>query len=1548
MNTEKFVNTVTPDSSNKTALPAVALVRWQGDHSQARQEALRQALQDHPQAALLLVHAAVPLPEHLLKRWQQHLLQTDESVDGITVLSNAEERFNPFQDHPEPPQVEQRQRLHTLVSALADGSLCPVPAFPQDRLLLRAEAAQRLAARPQWPQAQDPQLYGFQIELADDIYLDDPRHALFQARPEQRWQAAPSESFARLSTELRRLIDDDIQQLDRPQASALLHVTHSWGGGVNRWLLDWCRHDTNHHHYILRSQGDWQRARYGCQLALYVYDHTRQEAVLLREFQLTPAITATRVAHPQYQQVLNWIVQRFAVQRLLVSSIIGHSLEALRTGLPCIYALHDFYPSWPLLSVNPLPYRHEDTQSEKVSYALAQAIAQHPQREFNEAEIEQWQQLSKVWVEHCLNNEVKLAAPTHSAAGIISELNPALKDKIQVISHGLPEWREPAAPVPAKTRNDRRLRLVIPGRFSPHKGLNLLRKALPKLKDIAHITLLGCDRNGFHLLGESGIDIIPNYEQQQLPQLMAQLQPDAALLLSIVPETFSYTLSEMWSLGVVPIATELGSFAERISDYEDGILVPPDAESLVRTLQQLYDEPEILSEIKRQVLQLNDHSMAAMLEQYEALWPQAQDIPSQAVPALALSSDVAELKRSAMWLEDERKALKEVCDSLVEQLQNRTHWAQQNHAQAQRLRENLQNSREAFQEQITLHKEWLKQREQAVEKHRHQRDELSQQLDQVRTRLHFKHQQFEQVLEQKQRLDKELQQEHEQLALVRQQLSQQLQTERERVHQQAQQLIEQESQIQQLRQVEHEHQQVLASRSWRITKPLRVFVRTARNAKRARVHLPWRWPWIIKRLLQLMFSQGLGGTIRRLQQEPSDAVHNPDEQHSPQAVQNSLAELNQSGSQDSDAANPADGDSEAQNHTHTDSPPPVVKPEAVQLQQSAQPQVGVCVLLGEQALLLSAQLKQLAQLQEQYDLVTVACGNAHDDIANYLEQCQGLLTIAANSDTEHDPLAAGEHCLSQAIKALGDADIPVPDHWLILDANSEPQDQALQLMLQALEQQEPHAVVSASLIDKDNQVRVLCASGERLLPADHPQHAFGRTLSDDESYPAAISLSRMGVSPKQRYEADSAAIGARYHQHRQEHPCYLQPFARHLWQQNAAALPVVNALSTEHESATPPSILIIDAWVPTPDQDSGSLRMVQLLQVARSLGWHVVFCSADRSHRGRYTSELQMAGIEVWHGPYLKDFQTFLSHHGQRFQAVMLSRYYVAQELLSLVQRHCPKAITLFDTVDLHFLREEREAELKDSATLKRLAAATRKQELALMEQSSTTVVVSPVEQKLLNEICPEVDVAVLSNIHHVSGSGKPFEERKDIIFIGGFQHPPNVDAMKWFISAIWPRIHTALPEVRFKIIGSKMPDEIKNLDAPNVDILGFVPDIEPYLEGCRLSVAPLRYGAGVKGKVNSSMSHGQPVVATTIAVEGMEMQDGEEVLVADDTLEYADAVIRLYQDQALWERLAEAGLANIEAHFSFTAAQQQLRHILNITDDENEIISEPEVSKQS
>jgi GT2 family glycosyltransferase len=360
------------------------------------------------------------------------------------------------------------------------------------------------------------------------------------------------------------------------------------------------------------------------------------------------------------------------------------------------------------------------------------------------------------------------------------------------------------------------------------------------------------------------------------------------------------------------------------------------------------------------------------------------------------------------------------------------------------------------------------------------------------------------------------------------------------------------------------------------------------------------------------------------------------------------------------------------------------------------------------------------------------------------------------------------------------------------------------------------------------------------------------------------------------------------------------------------------------------TVLIVDALTPQPDRDSGSLRMFNLMRLLGEEGAHVVFVAANRAHDGAYTEALQQLGVEVWYAPYAQRPPTWLREHGSRFDSVLVSRHYVMREWLPLLRKHAPQARIVFDSVDLHYLRERRGAELAGDAALRRQADRTRALELDIIARSDATLVVSEVEHALLAQDAPKAQVEILSNLHHVHGAGQPFEQRRDIVFVGGFRHPPNVDAVLWFVDEVWPLVLARRPELVFHCIGGDVPDEVAALAArPGVKVHGHVPDIDPYMDGARLSIAPLRYGAGVKGKVNLSMAHGQPVVATPCAVEGMHLRDGVDVLVGADAVAFADAVLRAYEDPALWQQLADNGLRNVQAHFSLDTARAVVRRQL-------------------
>lgn len=377
------------------------------------------------------------------------------------------------------------------------------------------------------------------------------------------------------------------------------------------------------------------------------------------------------------------------------------------------------------------------------------------------------------------------------------------------------------------------------------------------------------------------------------------------------------------------------------------------------------------------------------------------------------------------------------------------------------------------------------------------------------------------------------------------------------------------------------------------------------------------------------------------------------------------------------------------------------------------------------------------------------------------------------------------------------------------------------------------------------------------------------------------------------------------------------------------------ALSTQLPAGSEPTpallhrqqrqILVIDAATPRPDRDSGSLRLVELMKLLQAEGAHVVFTPADGAFAGEATQALQALGIECWHAPWLKDFPAFLKAQGGRFDAALVSRHYVAGPLLPLLRRLAPQARIVFDTVDLHFLREQRSADY-GAATAQ--VAATRTSELALVAAADATLVVSHAERALLAQLAPQARVEVLSNLHAVVEDAPGFTARSGLLFVGGFHHPPNTDAVLWFVREVMPLLRAHLPGVPLHVVGADPPAPIRALAAADVRIHGHVPDLAPLLRQARVSIAPLRFGAGVKGKVNQAMAHGLPVVATAIAAEGMHLHDGIDVLLADDAAAFADAVIHLYTDPARWQRLADGGRDNVRLHFSADAARETVRRV--------------------
>ncbi|HZX77173.1 glycosyltransferase [Lysobacter sp.] len=353
-------------------------------------------------------------------------------------------------------------------------------------------------------------------------------------------------------------------------------------------------------------------------------------------------------------------------------------------------------------------------------------------------------------------------------------------------------------------------------------------------------------------------------------------------------------------------------------------------------------------------------------------------------------------------------------------------------------------------------------------------------------------------------------------------------------------------------------------------------------------------------------------------------------------------------------------------------------------------------------------------------------------------------------------------------------------------------------------------------------------------------------------------------------------------------------------------------------------MLIIDASAPDPSRDSGSLRMHAFLQLLREAGWQIDFVADDGAASVHDIERLAQIGVSYRSGNILP----WLRREGARIDSVVLSRAPIAAQYRSLIRKFAPQAQLVFDTVDLHFLRERRGAAVAGSKILQRQADATLQQELGLIRDSDLCLVVSEEERRMLAELLPGTRVELLSNIHQVHGRSASFEERRDLLFVGGFSHPPNLDAMQWFIREVLPIVRLQAPKIRLHVVGDITPQASETLRGEGVELHGRVEDLSALMEASRLSVAPLRFGAGVKGKVNLAMSYGLPVVLTPIAAEGMHLLDGRDALIAESPSDFAAAVLRAYSDPVLWRELSDAGLRNIQKYFSVDVARQQVNRI--------------------
>jgi O-antigen biosynthesis protein len=340
-------------------------------------------------------------------------------------------------------------------------------------------------------------------------------------------------------------------------------------------------------------------------------------------------------------------------------------------------------------------------------------------------------------------------------------------------------------------------------------------------------------------------------------------------------------------------------------------------------------------------------------------------------------------------------------------------------------------------------------------------------------------------------------------------------------------------------------------------------------------------------------------------------------------------------------------------------------------------------------------------------------------------------------------------------------------------------------------------------------------------------------------------------------------------------------------------------------------VAVFDDRIPTPDRDAGSLRMLNILR-ALSAWCHPVLITTSKQVWPEYEKLLWREGVET--APAL-DFRRLM--RARNFRAAVVSRPQIAEALLKSIRRADPRVKVVFDTVDVHFVRLAREAELTGDPRLAQEAERYRKLETRLARESDLVWFASPSDAEAVERLAPGIRSAVVPTVHSTHAPGLPFEEREHLLFVGNFSHRPNTDGVRFFVEEVLPLVRESLPGVELLLVGDNAPADFSAYEARGVRLLGYVPDVAPLFARARVFVAPVRFGAGVKGKVGEALAYAVPVVTTTIGAEGLDLRDGEEALIADSAADLAGAVVRLYRDAELWRHVSSKAHAHVERHFS-------------------------------
>ena len=354
-------------------------------------------------------------------------------------------------------------------------------------------------------------------------------------------------------------------------------------------------------------------------------------------------------------------------------------------------------------------------------------------------------------------------------------------------------------------------------------------------------------------------------------------------------------------------------------------------------------------------------------------------------------------------------------------------------------------------------------------------------------------------------------------------------------------------------------------------------------------------------------------------------------------------------------------------------------------------------------------------------------------------------------------------------------------------------------------------------------------------------------------------------------------------------------------------------------------VLFVDHYIPTWDKDAGSKTTFAYIKMLLKRGYIVKFMGDSFNLGSPYGEILQQLGVEILHGVDIEaGIWAYLDQNKRNIDIVYLNRPHIAGKYIDFIRDNMNSKI-IFYGHDLHYLRLKREYEITHNEEVLSESRYYRGLEFSILHKADMSFYPSEIEVNEIHSINEYVKVKALQAFIYdkVDLEKRDWANTKDLLFVGGFAHNPNVDAIKWFDEAILPRIKARNPNIKLTIVGSGATDEIKAIgEKPDYNFLGYVTDeeLEKLYEKARIVIAPLRYGAGIKGKIIEAMSKGSAIVTTNCGAEGIEDAD-KFMMIGDSAQEFAHAIVKLYDNFDELHKLSYYARKEINKKFTEDAA---------------------------